>query len=266
MKNVQLFIIDNQNDFCDPKGALYVPGADTNSQNLAEMIKRNIRTISDIRITMDSHHKVHISHPIFWVDKDGKNPDPFTIITPEDVNGANPKWKSTNPGFQDWSVKYINELASQGKYPHCIWPEHCLIGSWGHNIHPVLFEALLEWEKTFATVDMTTKGSNIFVEAFSIFKSEISRPDDPTTALNTELIKRLQTADVIGIGGQALSHCVANSVRDLADNFGDENLSKLVLLEDATSPVPGFENLADDFMKEMTARGMRVSNTKDFLA
>ena len=41
---------------------------------------------------------------------------------------------------------------------------------------------------------------------------------------------------------------------------------KLVLLTDATSAVPSFEQLQDDFIAEMTARGMQTTTTDDFLA
>ena len=66
---------------------------------------------------------------------------------------------------------------------------------------------------------------------------------------------------------QAGSHCLANTVRDIANNFGDDSaVRRLVLLEDATSPVPGFEHFQSDFVREMTGRGMQISTTRDFLA
>ena len=56
-------------------------------------------------------------------------------------------------------------------------------------------------------------------------------------------------------------------VRDIADSFADDRaISKIVLLEDATSPVPGFESFQDTFLAEMTARGMKRTTTTDFLA
>ena len=86
--------------------------------------------------------------------------------------------------------------------------------------------------------------------------------------LNTRLIQTLEEADLIALAGEALNFCLANTVRDIADNFGEENIRKLVLLTDATSPVPGpdFEPLTESFMKEMTGRGMQVSTTREFLA
>ena len=67
--------------------------------------------------------------------------------------------------------------------------------------------------------------------------------------------------------GEAGSHCLANTVRDIANNFGDDSyVRRLVLLEDATSPVPGFEAFQTDFIREMRGRGMQITTTNDFLA
>jgi nicotinamidase-related amidase len=90
-------------------------------------------------------------------------------------------------------------------------------------------------------------------------------PEDSGTMLNTDLIKTLQTADIIAISGEALSHCVANTIQDIANNFGEDNIKKFVLLEDCSSNVTGFDFLGNDFVKAMTARGMQISNSVDFL-
>jgi nicotinamidase-related amidase len=115
-------------------------------------------------------------------------------------------------------------------------------------------------------VNFVTKGSNVWTEHYSAVAADVVDPSDPSTQLNTDFVKVLMEADTIAIAGEASSHCVKNTVEGVADAFGDDNLiSKLVLLKDATSPVPGFENLEEKFIKEMTARGMRVSTTVDFL-
>ena len=80
--------------------------------------------------------------------------------------------------------------------------------------------------------------------------------------MNTRLIERLESADLIVLSGQALSHCVANTVRDIAK---DDNINKMVLIEDTTSSVPGFEHLGEDFLKEMKTRGMRTAKSTEYL-
>jgi len=263
--NIQLLIIDPQIDFCDPKGALSVKGADQDMVRLAAMIKKHHASIDDIRVTLDSHQKIHIAHPICWVDAQGKHPAPFTLITEADVAGSSPKWKAYNPAWQKRQVDYVKALSTGGRYVLVIWPEHCLIGTPGHAVYPTLGEALAVWQdENFGMIDFVTKGSNPFTEHYSVVKADVPDIGDPTTNINTSFIKRLEDADVILVAGEALSHCVANSVRDIALEFGDEHIKKFVLLEDATSPVTGFEKMADDFVTEMKAKGMQIAKTTTF--
>jgi len=261
---IDLLIIDPQYDFCHPEGSLYVYGADDDMKRLASMITRFKKKIDAIHITLDQHNIIHIAHPVFWVDPQGNHPEPFTIITLDDVIKGH--WRTTKNSMMEKAISYIKELSLNGRYSLCIWPPHCIIGSLGATIIPVLHEALKSWEiDSFSTVNIFAKGENIWTEHYSAIKAEVPDPFDPKTEINKSLMDALQKADLIGIAGEALSHCVANTIRDIADILGDEYLSKIVLLHDATSPVKGFENLGADFVKDMSAKGMHISNTKDFI-
>ena len=92
-------------------------------------------------------------------------------------------------------------------------------------------------------------------------------PNDPDTQVNTRLIQTLEEADMVAITGEALSHCVANTARDIAQCFSDpQYVEKLVLLTDASSNVANFEFLGDNFVKEMKLKGMKIDTTTNFLA
>ena len=263
---VEGLIIDPQVDFSDPqKGALYVRGAEEDTRRLAAMVRRLGDRVDDYHVTLDSHRIVDVAHPLFWKDSAGNHPAPFTIISLADIDAG--RWTTTNPGFFRRAHDYVKTLDKGGRYPLCIWPYHCLIGSEGHNIMPELLAALNDWERdNFALLDIVTKGSNIFTEHYSAVKADVPDPQDPTTQINKALIKTLMECDLVFIAGQALSHCVANTVRDIATEFGDDSyVKKLVLLTDASSSVTGFENLGDDFVREMTGRGMQTATTTDFL-
>jgi nicotinamidase/pyrazinamidase len=266
MLNVQMIFIDDQNDFTDPNGSLYVKGGDENVKRAAKMIERLKGKVSDIHLTMDSHHKVDISHPMWWVDSSGRNPAPFTLITPEDVEAG--KWRPYMMSGRERSLKYLKALKATNRYPHVIWPEHCLIGDPGHNIHPVLAAAVHQWEtERFGLSDVVTKGSNPWTEHFSAVQAEVPDPEDPSTQINRGLIEALEKADVVIWAGEALSHCLANTFRDVVSNFSNpEFVKKMILCKDGTSSVPGFEKLGDDFIKEMLAKGMKISTTTDVLA
>jgi len=261
-----LLIIDPQTDFCDPSGALYVKGAEDDIRRLAAMVRRTATQLDDIHVTLDSHRLVDVAHPIFWNDSNGAHPAPFTTITVADVESG--RWTPVLPNLHRRMLTYVQTLESHSRYPLCIWPPHCLIGSVGHTVRPELLSALHGWEEQrMGLVDFVTKGSNPWTEHYSAVVADVPDPSDPGTQLNARLIQTLLDADQVAIAGEAGSHCVANTVRDIADAFGDDSaIRRLVLLQDATSPVTGFETFQDQFIKEMTARGMQLSTTREFLA
>lgn len=257
--------IDAQNDFCDPNGSLYVKGGDQNVGRTAKMIDRLVDKLSEITTTMDSHRKIDISHPMWFVDDHGKHPNPFTLITAADIESG--KWRTTQPSARKRTLAYLQALTVGGRYPHVIWPEHCLIGDAGHNLHPTLSAAIHRWEeKRYAMHDVVTKGSNPWTEHFSAVQAEVPDAEDPSTQVNSRLVGALEEADIILWTGEALSHCLANTFRDVVKNFSNpQYIEKMVLLTDATSPVPTFEHFGDDFIREMSAKGMKLSTTTDIL-
>ncbi len=263
MANIHLLVIDPQNDFCDPNGSLYVDGADDDMNRLAAMIDRMRARLTTIHVTLDSHRKVDISHPIWFKDAKGKHPAPLTVIDADALEKG--KWTTTQPSAYPRTLAYLKALEAGGRYPHVIWPYHCLIGDEGHNVWPRLASAVHAWEERYAMADFVTKGSNPWTEHFSAVQAEVPDPSDPTTQVNTDLITTLEDADIILLAGEALSHCLANTVRDVADKFADPSyVQKLVLLTDASSNVPGFDTYGDDFLKTLRAKGMRTATTTDF--
>jgi len=267
MKQTHLLVIDPQNDFTDPNGSLYVPGADRDLDRLSDFLERHTNEIDDIHVTLDSHREVDIAHPIFWVDSQGKHPAPFTNISLADLE--NGRWQTRIPSWNSRAREYVEKLEANQRYDLTIWPPHCVIGSWGHGLHAGFSDQLRQWERRhFAIVNYVTKGSNIWTEHYSAVQAEVEDPSDPTTQLNTELIEMLQDPEIdrIFIAGQALSHCVANTIRDIANHFGEENITKFVLLRDCCSSVPSFEQLGSEFVSEMQVRGMRVIQGARFKA
>ena len=268
--NIQLLIIDPQNDFCDVNGSLFVPGADEDINRLARLITRMRDKIDDIHITLDSHRKVDISHPVWWKDSSGKHPDPFTLIAAAELESG--RWCTTMPSFHKRSLAYLKALEASGRYPHTIWPEHCLIGDQGHNVASELAAAVHDWESRFASANFVTKGSNPWTEHFSAVRAEVPDPEDPSTQVNTGLIQTLEDADLILLAGEAETHCVLNTVVDIANGFSNAKyVEKMVWLTDASSPVPDppgmtifSEKLKAEF-KALVKKGMQTATTVDFM-
>lgn len=130
MCNIKLefLIINPQNDFCDPKGRLFLPGANEDSKRLAETIKRLRKKIGQINVTLDTHRLIIISHPIFWMDPEGTHPDSFTLITKADIESG--LWCTTDPNHMRRAEIYVSELEKNNREGLYIWPPHCL---WDHG-------------------------------------------------------------------------------------------------------------------------------------
>jgi nicotinamidase-related amidase len=284
-----LVIIDPQNDFMDivakpgdpvglslPDGTQFrstlpVPGALADMGRVAAMVKRIGKRLDDIHVTLDSHRVIDVAHPGFWRDADGKQPAPFTIIENAQIKSG--MWSPRNQAFRQRMLDYTAALEAAGKFMLMIWPEHCLIGSWGHNVVDVLRTELAAWERTnFATIDFVTKGTNTFTEHYGALLAEVPDPQDPSTQLNGQFISVLQEADIIGIAGEASSHCVATTIQQIVDNIGDQHLSKIHIITDGMSPVPqtpdspDFPAIAQQFLKDMATRGLVLTTSDAFLA
>ncbi len=268
-ERIDLLIIDPQVDFCDPdKGTLYVDGAEKDMERVANLIDKFGQNIKKIHVTLDCHHIIDVAHPLMWRNSEGKNPDPFTIFGSKEIRNGD--WVPVFPSLLQKFIDYCERLENTGRYPLCIWPPHCLIGSEGNNIFPVLFKTLQKWEQTKVdNVTYVSKGSNPFTEHYSAVKAEVPDPEDPSTQLNTRLIQTLMEADKILIAGEAGSHCVKNTVEDIADGFKDDSyVQKMTLLTDGVSPVKSpfvdFPAIQAQFIIDMKARGMKTALTTDF--
>ena len=277
-----LLIIDPQKDFMDyADSALPVTGADQDMKKLAKMVSRIGHRLADVHVTLDSHQVIHVAHRGMWRDKDGNMPNPFTMITAADV--ASGVWRPRNEHLRppelegktlgEFMLWYVQQLEKGGRYPLIIWPEHCLIGTSGYDVQADLVAVLNEWgRREFANVDYVAKGTTTYVEHYGAFMAEVPLPTVPSTGFNASLLNVLATADIIGVAGEALSHCVMSTVNQIADNIGEAHIAKFHILVDASSPVPqppggpNFPQIADEWLHEMEKRGMTLTTTEKFLA
>lgn len=245
-------IIDTQFDFCDPAGALFVPGAEQDVDRMAGLIRQHANRIDHIVVTLDTHQVLDIAHPLFWHDVNGNHPEPFTRISADDV--ASGRWV---PRFSpDKARQYVRDLEADGQFEHFIWPEHCLIGSRGAALHDTLLEALKYWsgqcERDYAAVQ---KGLYPLTEHFGIFRAQVPDLAVPDTQLNTALIADLDRFDTVYLMGEAKSHCVANSLKQVLD-FAPMLVPKVVVVTDCSSDVTGLGYLADPIYAEARSRGV----------
>jgi nicotinamidase-related amidase len=265
MSNTQLLIIDPQNDFMDIAGAaLPVKGAAQDMARLAGLIDKAGPRIAQITVTLDSHHRVGIERPPMWRQADGGTVAPFTPISAADVRSG--KYAPRDPHVLRRALAYLDALETGGRYTLMIWPVHCEIGSWGHNVEDTVRAAYNRWEVAkLRHVRKVLKGMNPWTENYSALQAEVPDPQDPGTQLNRALIAQLDEAERIVVAGEASSHCVRATTEHLADNLPSGRVDKIVLLSDCMSPVPGFEAQAETFLSAMRRRGATVCTSSVWL-
>lgn len=239
--DICFLLIDPQRDFCHPNGSLYVPGAEQDMQRVAKMILAIKNKLSKIYLTLDSHRKLDIAHPLWWKNKTNQHPESFTIITSQQVEQG--EWMAAIPSYQAKSLAYLKLLKKNSRYPHTIWPEHCLIGGSGHCIDDSILAALNQCEQQYIPIEIIVKGLNPFTEHFSAIGAEVPDINSPDTQKNIQLIKSIESADLVLIAGEAATHCVLNTVEDIASGFENKNsIKKLIWLSDGSSAVPNPPN------------------------
>lgn len=257
-----LLIIDAQYDFCAPEGTLFVPGAVEDTERMATLMRTAKDRIDHLVITLDTHQVLDIAHPGFWENAVGDNPPPFTPISSSDIEAG--IWR---PRFEaEYATNYVRALEEQGEFQHFIWPEHCLIGTRGAALVDVLAEAIRAWSHhTQRNYVAVVKGEHPLAEHFGVFRAQIPIPGEPKTDLNQPLLNDLAQYDELWIAGEARSHCVATSLKQIL-RFAPELVPKVVLLTDCTSDVTGLGHLADPIYAEARKRGVRFATSTELLS
>jgi nicotinamidase/pyrazinamidase len=253
-----LVIIDPQNCFMDLEEApLPVKGAVVDVKRLAIFLRLYRAIINKTIVSFDTQPRDHIGFAERWVDADGNHPEPFTVITYDDMSQG--KWRAANLDDQAWQLEYVRRL----KRPHVIWPVHGQKSEWEWQMFMDLLVELSKYDCD--TTQFVEKGMHRDVEQFGIFGAEVPFPGAPETDINHQLIAEIDRYDRVIFAGEASSHCVMDSVNQFIEHMPSQNPSKVVLLKDCMSPVTGFEQMAVSWLSEMDAIGVQVINSTDFI-
>ena len=258
-KKVLLLAIDIQNDFMEGIGSLGVPGSKGDVQRLTHWMYDNMSKLTKVMCSLDTHITDQIFHPRWWKDSNGNQPAPFTIISYDDVK--NEKWV---PVYEEYaSFKYVQCLELLGRQPLTIWPYHCLQGTFGNQLEAE-FAKMMYFHSVArqSTPVLVPKGMNPLTEMYGIIKAEY----DPSGFVNMPVLNAIEDFDEIYIAGEASSHCVAASAQQILEHFADDPsiASRITILEDCTSPVPGFEQNAQDAFAELQEEyGIRVAKSTE---
>ena len=199
-----LLVIDVQNDFCEG-GALAVPGG----SEIMPSINQLLRGVFPVKVlTQDWHPADHFS---FASQHNGKNP----LETIEAPYGA-----------------------------QVLWPDHCIQGSQGAQLH-----ASLDTEKADLVI---RKGFRRDIDSYSGFFE-----NDKTTPTGLAGYLRERAVTKVVLCGLATDFCVYYSAVDaVAQGF------EVTLVQDCCRAIDLGGSLAAA-MEDMRAKGVKICNSTD---
>lgn len=272
---IAAFGIDCQVGFCTPGASLFVPGAVEDSRRTLDWLYRNMAQITGLHFSLDTHRVFQIFHPAFWVDKDGKHPAPFTPIFYEEVRAG----RYTPIAHPKECLEYTKKLEASGKYVLTIWPFHTLLGGVSHALLPSLMEAsIFHALGRKAQTHFETKGTHAMTENYSVLSPEVKELGAQSVgAFNAPFFKLLMDYDRVYVFGQAKSHCVLSTLKDMQEHIQRTDpglVDKVYILEDCMSPVPApplhplppsldFPRIADEAIAEFKRAGMHIVRSTD---
>ncbi|XP_014612312.1 PREDICTED: pyrazinamidase/nicotinamidase-like [Polistes canadensis] len=190
-----LVVVDVQNDFIHGSLSLRNCKSKHDGYQVIKPINRLLKTIdwNEIVYTLDYHPEDHIS---FYENLHLRELHPTSQIKKEEA------------------VLYDKVIFMQPHVEQTLWPKHCVMGTWGSELHQDLYISPLSIQ--------ICKGQNPNVEAYSIF----TRDDEETCSEMEKALSKFKATDLY-VCGLALDVCVKETCLD-ALKLG----YKVVLLED----------------------------------
>jgi nicotinamidase-related amidase len=225
-----------------------------------------MKNITTIYPTLDTHLVYQIFYGYWWTDDKGKNVAPFTVIKSEDIE--NGKYKPIIDPV--WSLDYVKALEKQTNQPLMIWPEHTMLGTPGHALVPALYEVCYYHAAIRRSqISFQLKGDVPGTEMFGVFRPEVLVPKNPRGGINTGFLNLMGNYDRLMVAGQAKSHCVLESLRQLAAFFaGQEDiLKKIFIMRDCMSSVKhpdiDFDAIANAEFDKLEKVGFNIVDSTD---
>ncbi|KAF2651120.1 pyrazinamidase/nicotinamidase-like protein [Lophiostoma macrostomum CBS 122681] len=172
-----LIIVDVQEDFCPPDGALQVPGG----RDIVPVINELLKLPFPLKIaTQDWHPEDHISFA-------SNHPPPNNIPFESTITFKNP----IDPAEKPQTTR--------------LWPVHCLRGSDGRGSDGAKLVPELNFPKEDKVHRIVKKGEDKRVEMYSAFADPFEKP-----AVKSDLAKILREENITDVycTGLAADYCV----------------------------------------------------------
>lgn len=231
MKKIALLIVNPNNDYIDPtNGSMYIKNSETVMMELAKWIHQNYSKITTIFCCLECHTIRHISFPGYWKrgQKGSVDPCPNMSITYQDFK--NELITVNDSRKLQWVESYLRELSIRKK-AHLLLPYHCIDGSLGQAMTPILSNTFINRGINPQIIRYGQWPDSEMTGVFE-FDYPVNFPglDIPE---NKGLMKVLLKYDKILIAGITKEGSIAESIASLIANYPKEIDDKLIFLKDA---------------------------------
>lgn len=266
-------------------GRLSVPGAILDTMRGIEFDIRNMQYISAHALSIDTHgiepsvfdtaryvarydYTFPVNNPddpdeVPYTVRRGEHPRDYTAVTAEMIwhkeKNANGLWWPVLD--QDENFDYGQKLKEKRGTPIVTWPRHCTRFTPGQSIDQavwacIVLHALLRRIEPLIFMKGLTRKS----EYYGILGPEVIIAGDTNAQMNLPGLQLYTQFDIIIIDGQAGSHCVLRTVQQLFEYIMEkapDQISKLIVVKDGVSCIPGYETETEAAYIEMEKRGLR---------
>ncbi len=279
-ERVELFLIDEQNDFISPSGGLPVPGAVEDTARLCRFIHKFMENIYRIRYTLDWHSSNHIFFPSAWKyakdcigadglsHKKGEHVVPNTVITNEGIKAGDFETALPNANKALTYVKNVDKSKQNAGNSTPdelrIWPYHCQEHTWGASLDGELNKMITYHGIVRGCRAMPYyKGQDQYSEQYGPMWAEYSEKNEK----NLNILNIFEDPLVVRfyLAGQAKSHCFLRGLMQIVEHYANrpEIIDKIWVLEDCMSCIPGFEPATEEKMEELRKMGVHFIKSTD---
>ncbi|KAL7275375.1 NAD(+) salvage pathway protein [Rhizina undulata] len=228
--NPALLVVDLQEDFCPPNGALQVPSG----RDIIPHVNKLLSFPFALKVaTQDWHPRNHISFASYHT---ANNVDVTPFVSTITI-------KHPLPQLRDANAEFIPSYESQ------VWPDHCIQDTPGASFAEGLDRSQIQ--------KVIKKGSHPQVEMYSAFTDPFHLPPfthDSNSVCTSDLPELLHEKGIthVYVVGLAFDYCVKATAID-AVKFGYKTF---VVREGVKAVSPG--EGADKAEKEMTEAGVQI--------
>lgn len=269
---VLLVGIDFQYCFMEKTGTLGVDGSREDVKRTISWLYNYGEKVTRVMLSMDDHVMQQIFFPCWWVDRNGNNPKPYTIIMHDEVNTTwIPNFDKLIPYDAkmfnmevNYCSEYVRHLEKGGRQKLQIWPYHAIAGGPDSNIEAQLL-AMVYYHSRCRGMNpyIARKGNDPWTEMYSLIKPEWSLDN----YINLPVLEEMAKYDIIIFTGEAASHCAGLTVLDTAQYFSEKGGRKpqFVVFRDCMSAIPTFEIHTENLYKTLQDKyGVIVTESTKF--